>query len=87
MPSSSPRIFVTGVSGYIGGHTVSLLAQKHPEYTLTLLVRDESQKINVQSRWPDAEIVIGDLDSSELLINVASKSDVVLRKHTPSYTD
>jgi len=79
MLSSSPRIFVTGVSGYIGGHTVSLLTQRHPEYTITLLVRDDLQKLKVQTRWPDVEIVVGDLDSSELLIKEASKSDVVLQ--------
>ena len=41
--SASPRIFVTGVSGYVGGHTVMRVIEKHPEWTIAALVRNKEQ--------------------------------------------
>lgn len=75
------RIFVTGVSGYVGGHTVMRILEKHPEWSICVLVRNEEQKRIVLSRWPSLEVVIGDLDNKELLISEGSKADVVLRKY------
>jgi uncharacterized protein YbjT (DUF2867 family) len=77
--SVAPRIFVTGVSGYVGGHTVGSLVEKHPEWKVVLLVRNEEQKKLVLGRWADVEIVIGDLDNNQLMIDEASKANVVLR--------
>ncbi len=76
----SPTIFITGVSGYIGGHTVTVLAKKHPEYKLVLLVRDENQAKIVKSAFPAAETVIGTLDDQEILAEQGKRADVVLRK-------
>jgi uncharacterized protein YbjT (DUF2867 family) len=75
----APRIFVTGVSGYIGGHVVDRLLRRHPEYNLVLLVRDTEQEAKVLARWPTLQIVIGNLDSTDILIEEGSKADVVLR--------
>ncbi len=77
--SASPRVFVTGVSGYIGGHTVVRIIEQHPEWHVAVLVRNEEQKKVVLSRWPEIETVIGDLDDKALLIKEGSKADVVLR--------
>jgi len=77
---SSPRVFVTGVSGYVGGHMMGRLLEKHPEWHVAVLVRDEKQKEVILGRWPKLEIVIGDLDDSALMIKEGSKSDVVLRE-------
>jgi len=78
--STSPQIFVTGASGYIGGHVVAVIIEKHPEWHLSLLVRNEEQKSLVLGRWPQVRIVIGDMDNKSLMIEEASKSDVVLRE-------
>ncbi len=78
--SSSPRIFVTGVSGYIGGHTVVDIMLRHPEWHVVVLVRNEEQKAVVLVRWPNIEVIIGDLDNKVLLVEEGSKADVVLRK-------
>jgi len=78
MPTS-PRVFVTGVSGYIGGHVVANIIEKHPEWHLAVLVRNEEQRSLVLRRWPQVEIVLGDLDNKSLMIEEASKSDVVLQ--------
>lgn len=79
--SSSPRIFVTGVSGYVGGNIVGRLLKKHPEWHVTVLVRNDEQKKVVLDRWPQLEAVIGDLDNSSLMIKEGSKADVVLREY------
>jgi hypothetical protein len=77
--ASSPRIFVTGVSGYVGGHLMGRLIVKHPEWHVAVLVRTGKQKSIVLGRWPQLEIVIGDLDDTALMIKDGSKADVVLR--------
>ncbi|KAH6722627.1 hypothetical protein DL95DRAFT_366455 [Leptodontidium sp. 2 PMI_412] len=77
--SASPRVFVTGVSGYVGGHTVMRIIEKHPEWTVVALVRNEEQNSIVHARWPKIETVIGDLDDKKLMIKEGSKADVVLQ--------
>ncbi|KUJ12211.1 NAD(P)-binding protein [Mollisia scopiformis] len=77
--STSPRVFVTGVSGYVGGHTVLRIFENHPEWHVVLLVRNEEQKKIVLAKWPQAEVVIGELDDKDLLISQGSKADVVLQ--------
>ena len=78
--STSPRIFVTGVSGYLGGHSVLRISEQHPDWHLVLLVRNEEQKTIVLEKFPKVEVVIGQLDDKELMISEGSKADVVLRK-------
>jgi nucleoside-diphosphate-sugar epimerase len=58
-----PTVFVTDVSGYTGGHIVDSIVQKHAEYKLVTLVRDEKQAKIVKATWPSVETVIGDFDS------------------------
>ncbi|CZT09181.1 related to nucleoside-diphosphate-sugar epimerase [Rhynchosporium graminicola] len=77
--TSSPRIFVTGVSGYVGGHTVVRLIEKHPEWNFVALVRNEEQNAIIRARWPMIETVIGDLGNKKLMILEGSKADVVLQ--------
>jgi uncharacterized protein YbjT (DUF2867 family) len=77
---SAPRVFVTGVSGYVGGHTVMRIVEKHPEWNTVVLVRNEEQKKVILARWPSLETVIGDLDDKAVLIAEGSKADVVLRE-------
>lgn len=77
----SIRIFFTGVSGYVGGQLGETLSREHPEFEMTTLVRTEEQAQKVQARWPHMRIVVGDLDSHDLLVREAAASDVVLRKY------
>ena len=77
--AAAPRVFVTGVSGFLGGHTVMRIMEQHPEWNVVVLVRNEEQKNTVLTRWPKIEVVLGDLDNKELLIEEGKKADVVLR--------
>jgi hypothetical protein len=56
------------------------LLEKHPEWHVAALVRNEKQKETVLARWPQLEAVVGDLDNSALMIQEGSKADVVLRE-------
>ncbi len=78
----SPRIFITGVSGYIGGHIVGVLSKKHPEYQLVTLVRNEDQAKTINKTWPGVVTVIGDSDDHKLLVREGAQTDVVLRKRS-----
>ena len=78
--SASPRVFITGTSGYLGGNIVGRLVEKHPEWHVVALLRNEAQEKVVLARWPKIEVVIGDLDDSALMIKEGAKADVVLRK-------
>ncbi|KAF2430889.1 NAD(P)-binding protein [Tothia fuscella] len=74
----SPTIFITGVTGYIGGEVAVVLASKHPEYDLVFLVRNGEQSKVVKARFPDSDTVIGDLDSHSVLVEQGKLADVVL---------
>jgi nucleoside-diphosphate-sugar epimerase len=76
----SPVIFVTGVSGYIGGEVVDVFSKKHPEWKLVALVRNMEQSQIVKAKYPAVETVIGTLDDRDLLIEQGKRADVVLRK-------
>lgn len=80
----TPRIFVTGVSGYLGGHTVFRIIEKHPDWHIVALVRNQDHKDTILAQWPHIETVIGDMDNKELMIKEGSKADVVLRKCIPT---
>jgi nucleoside-diphosphate-sugar epimerase len=76
----SPTIFMTGVTGYIGGEVAVVLASKHKEYNLVFLVRNEEQSKIVKAAFPSSKTVIGDLDSHDVLVEQGKRADVVLRK-------
>jgi uncharacterized protein YbjT (DUF2867 family) len=78
----SPIIFITGVSGYIGGEVVDVFAKKHPEWQLVALVRNVEQGKAIESKYPAVKTVIGTLDDHDLLVEQGISADVVLRKHS-----
>ena len=77
------KIFLTGATGYIGGDALYELTQAHPEWDYSLLIRTQDKADKVRAQYPDARIVLGSLDDSELLKDEAAKADIVLRACTP----
>ncbi|KAJ5352699.1 hypothetical protein N7452_001673 [Penicillium brevicompactum] len=75
----SPRIFITGGTGYIGGHTTGVLLAAHPEYQLVALVRNEEQATKLKSQWPTITTVVGTLDDDKLIKEESAKANVVLQ--------
>ena len=70
----------TGVTGYIAGDALKALYQENPEFEYRLLIRTKEKADQVQKQFPSAILLLGDLDSSSLLEEEASKADIVLRK-------
>ncbi|KAM5349395.1 hypothetical protein ACJ41O_005900 [Fusarium nematophilum] len=70
------KIFLTGATGYVGGDALYTLAQKHPEYEITALVRNKERGELVLSRYPSIRLAYGNLDDSELLAQEVSKADI-----------
>lgn len=79
----SPRILVTGATGYIGGHATGVLIASHPEYEVVALVRTEEQGAALRAHWPQITTVIGTLDDDKIIKDESAKADVVLRKSRP----
>ncbi|KAG0049498.1 hypothetical protein BGZ83_005718 [Gryganskiella cystojenkinii] len=74
------KVFITGVTGYIGSTTIDLLLSKPNAknvYSLRALVRNK-EKADKDIRPLGIEPVIGSLDDVKLLEEEASKADVVL---------
>ena len=74
-------IFITGISGYIGGQFLHDVSKKHPEYQIRGLVRTEEQQKKIASKYPSVQTIIGDLDTAAILKAEATKADVILRTH------
>lgn len=73
------RIFITGVSGYIGGQLATDLSKQHPELEIVGLVRAAEQAEIIRQKLPEISTVQGDLSSHEILIQEAQKADVVIQ--------
>ncbi|KAL0935104.1 nucleoside-diphosphate-sugar epimerase [Colletotrichum truncatum] len=81
----APKFFVTGATGYIGGDALFHLTHKYPDLDLALLVRSEDKAKTVQSKYPNARIVLGSLDDSDIIRREAAWADIVL--HTADSSD
>ncbi|KAL9610841.1 MAG: hypothetical protein Q9167_004481 [Letrouitia subvulpina] len=75
----APKIFMTGVTGYIGGDALYELMQEHAsDYEVSCLVRNSDKGALVASRWANIRLVYGDLDSYDVLEEEAKRADIVL---------
>ncbi|KAK6388771.1 hypothetical protein LTR65_007250 [Meristemomyces frigidus] len=74
----APKIFITGVTGYIAGDATHALYEAHPDYEYTALVRTQEKADVVKKAFPPIRIVLGNLDDSDLLKEEAAKADIVL---------
>ncbi|KAK3393569.1 hypothetical protein B0H63DRAFT_458487 [Podospora didyma] len=87
----APKLFLTGVTGYIGGDAFYALHEAHPEIEYTLLVRSAERAKLVREKYPDVRIVYPGSDGSgstsleEVEEEEASKADIVI--HTAESAD
>ncbi|KAL4800816.1 hypothetical protein BDV19DRAFT_352201 [Aspergillus venezuelensis] len=77
---SSPKIFFTGASGYIGGDVLHTLLTSHPtwEKNITLLLRNPSYTSKFRSVYPSIKIFIADHDDKSAIANKVAKHDIVM---------
>ncbi|RDL32409.1 NAD(P)-binding protein [Venustampulla echinocandica] len=81
----APKIFITGVTGYIGGDALYALEKAHPEYEYSALVRDSEKGAPVAAAYPKIRLVYGTLDDSSVLEEESARADIVL--HTADSSD
>ncbi|KAB5578422.1 hypothetical protein GE09DRAFT_549657 [Coniochaeta sp. 2T2.1] len=74
----APKIFLTGVTGYIGGDIFHTLYNAHPDWSYTLLVRNHDRGVPVAAKYPAAKLVYGDLSASDVLRSASASADVVV---------
>ncbi|KAK0744877.1 hypothetical protein B0T21DRAFT_280338 [Apiosordaria backusii] len=73
----------TGGTGYIGGSVLDAIVRQHPEYNITVLLRNIPE--NFTSKYPGVKIAQGDFDNTALIADTAAEADIVIRsKHEPS---
>ncbi|KAJ5818825.1 hypothetical protein N7474_004416 [Penicillium riverlandense] len=72
------KVFITGVTGYIGGDILATLTAKHPEFSYSVLVRSAEKGDQVKAQYPSIRVVHGDLDDSALLERESASADIVL---------
>ncbi|KAK1145740.1 hypothetical protein N8T08_003978 [Aspergillus melleus] len=72
------KVFVTGATGYIGGDVFFNVSQAHPDWQYAVLTRSKEKGAQVSSKYPNARIVIGDLDSSDIIAEETKNADIVL---------
>jgi len=72
------KLFITGATGYIGGDALYAVANTYPDLEITALVRSSDKGAKVAAQYPQVRLVYGDLGSSALLTEEASKADIVL---------
>ncbi|KAL2841005.1 hypothetical protein BJY01DRAFT_14656 [Aspergillus pseudoustus] len=79
------KIFVTGVTGYIGGDAFHLLEQQHPDFEYAALIRTKEKGDYVQGLYPKLRIVLGSNDDSEVITKESAWADIVI--HTADSSD
>ncbi|KAF2092990.1 NAD(P)-binding protein [Rhizodiscina lignyota] len=81
----SPKVFITGATGYIGGDALYVLYKAHPNYEYSVLIRTQDKADAVKKAYPSVRVVLGDLDNSAILEEEASRADIVI--HTADASD
>lgn len=65
---------------YLGGEALHTLVNSSLNSTrIRCLIRDETKAEQVQSAYPNVDVVLGDLDDTTLVKREAEAADIVLR--------
>lgn len=68
--------------GYIGGSAHAAIARAHPDWDITLLVRNEERGKPIKEAYPKSKFVYGSLDDADVVQKAAAEADVVVREYT-----
>lgn len=75
---TSPCVFLTGVTGFVGGTILSSLYKTHPHVRVKALIHKEKDAKELQSVYPNLTPIIGTLSSLSLLTSTAAGVDFVI---------
>ncbi|PQE23936.1 nucleoside-diphosphate-sugar epimerase protein [Rutstroemia sp. NJR-2017a WRK4] len=81
----APKIFITGVTGYVGGDALYTLYNANPDWEFTALVRNSEKAAPVAAAFPKVRFAYGTLEDSAVIEEEAAKADIVL--HTADSSD
>lgn len=76
--STSPTIFLTGVTGFVGGTILATLYQTHPNVRVKALIRQEADAEKLQAVYPKLIPIMGTLSSLSLITSTAATADFVI---------
>ena len=74
----SPRVFLTGATGFVGGSVLTSLYKAHPTIHVKALIRQEAVGEELSRVYPNFTPVIGTLSSHSLLTSTAADVDFVI---------
>jgi N-acetyl-gamma-glutamylphosphate reductase len=60
------------------------ITSAHPDWQISALIRSQEKAAQVASKYPHIRIVIGDLDSSDLIEKEVQDADIVFSMSTYS---
>lgn len=75
----------TGTTGYIGGDSFFSISQTHPDWQLSVLVRNKDKGEKLAKEYPQARVVYGDLDSADILEEETKNANIVYRMLLPTF--
>jgi len=81
----APKIFITGITGYIGGDAFYALQKAHPEYEYTAIIRNTDKGALVAASYPKTRLVYGTNDDATLIEAESARADIVI--HTADSSD
>lgn len=70
----------TGVTGYIGGDFLYLLARAHLNWVITCMVRDKEKGASVTAQYPQVRVVQGSNQDYDLIRSESKEADIVFGK-------
>ena len=57
-----------------------LLNKTHPEYEITVLVRDQDKAEIIAAEYPRVKIALGDNNSADVIAEEVAKADLIYRE-------
>ncbi|PWY81555.1 NAD(P)-binding protein [Aspergillus sclerotioniger CBS 115572] len=72
------KVFITGVTGYIGGDVLSQLHLQYPDIVFRVLVRTADKGKRIQAQYPGVQLLFGDLSNPTLLQQESADADIII---------
>ncbi|KAK6356351.1 hypothetical protein TWF718_000712 [Orbilia javanica] len=72
------KIFILGATGYLGGTILDHLSTTYPALSITAMARDQDKANLITAVYPSVRTVIGNLDSSDIIIPESSAADIII---------
>jgi nucleoside-diphosphate-sugar epimerase len=82
---AAPKVFVTGITGYIGGDAFYELFSRHPDWDYAVMVRGTERGAQVARQYPNVRLVYGSNQDTSILESESAKADIVI--HTAEAAD